>query len=524
VTFRKVEGLTNFADARPFWSSDSRSVLFADGESLKRADVAGGAPQVIGRIRNVENFGGATMNGNGVVLLGYTDAPLYQVAASGGTAAPATTLDTPHGEVGQVDPWFLPDGKHYLFVSRGARSHVVVGSLGSPERTEVLADAMVPAYVPPGLIVFLRDSRVMVQLFDAAQLRVEGEARPIDPHLNPETVFASAAGTLIYRAQVAGPVRRNGEITAGNTHLAWFDRTGHEIEPLTPVGGYFNPRLSPDERMVAVEQFDNENAGDIWSIDVRRKLGTRLTFDARRDSDAEWSPSGDRLAWTRAGDSGQGEIVVQPRRGADPAVLARAAHTEFQFGPFVADWSPDGRYIAITRITGLGVATLEFLPVDGGDPVRWPASGFSEANARFSPDGRWVAYESSETGAGEVYVRSFPPTGEKIRVSAQGGGQPDWRGDGRELYYLTPDLTLVAVAVRPADGRLDFATPVPLFKAPVAHSGGRNHYQATADGKRFLVNVLDPTKSAGSPDVVVVLDWADATYAELRRAAGNGPR
>jgi eukaryotic-like serine/threonine-protein kinase len=520
VTFRRVEGVTDFRDARPFWSNDSRWLVFAEGSALKRAEVGGGTPQVICQLARLEEFGGATMNIDGVLLFGSTKGPLQRVVATGGTPEPAATLDTAQGEVSQVDPWFLPDGKHYLFASRtAARSTVMMGSLESNDRMEVLAQAAAPAYVPPGLIVFARDGRVMVQRFDAARLRAEGEAQPIEPQLHPETAFPSNAGTLIYRAQLGGFVRRNGEITAGNSRLAWFDRGGRELEAITPLRGYFNPRLAPDGRTIAVEQFDNENAGDLWTVDLRRKLGTRVTFDPRRDSDPAWSPHGDRLVWSRSRDGQQGEIVVQRARGAAPVVLTRGQGDEL--GPFVADWSPDGRYIGILRMNVLGLARIEFLPVDGGEPVRWSSSDANEEGPRFSPDGRWVAYVSTETGANEVYVRPFSAAGEKVRVSYTGGTQPDWRGDGRELYFIAPDKTLMAVPVQPGRERLEFGTPVALFKAPVASPWGRNHYQPAADGQRFLINVLDPTQSAGSPDVVVVLDWARAMYDELGRATGS---
>jgi Tol biopolymer transport system component len=530
VVFRRIEGVTNVPDARPIWSPDSRWIVFAEGQTLKRAEAGGGPPQVICQLERPEEFGGAAMNRDGIVLLGSTKGPVRRVLASGGTPEPAAALDTAHGEVSQVDPWFLPDGKRYLIVSRtSSRSKVMVGALDSNTRTEVLANAWSPAYVPPGLILFTRDGRVMVQRFDAARLRAEGDAQAVDPQLHPETAFPSNAGTLICRAQLGGYVRRNGEITAGNSRLAWFDRRGRELDAITPLGGYFNPRLAPDERTIAVEQFDNENAGDLWTIDLRRKLGTRVTFDPRRDSDPVWSPHGDRLAWSRtppdsttwslSRDDTQGEILAQPARGADPVVLTRGQTDEL--GPFVADWSPDGRYLAIQRLTVLGHARIEFLPVDGGDPVRWASSGASEGGPRFAPGGRWVAYISAESGQVEVYVRPFAAAGEKIRVSSSGGTQPDWRGDGRELYFVAPDRTLMAVPVQPVRDRLEFGTPVPLFKAPIASPWGRNHYQPASDGQRFLINVLDPTQSAGSPDLVVMLDWARAMYDELGKAAGS---
>jgi hypothetical protein len=246
VAFRRVDGVTNFLDARPFWSADSRWIVFADGQALKRAEVGGGPPQVICPLERIEQFGGATMNRDGVVLVGRTAGPLQRVLATGGTPQPAATLDTEHGEASQVDPSFLPDGRHYLFTSRtAARSKIVVGALESRDRTEVVANAAFAVYVPPGLILFWRDGRPHVQRFDAARLRAEGEAQPVDPQLHPETAFASSTGTLTYRAQLGGYVRRNGEITAGNSRLAWYDRGGREIETLTPLGGYFNPRLAP---------------------------------------------------------------------------------------------------------------------------------------------------------------------------------------------------------------------------------------------------------------------------------------
>ena len=270
----------------------------------------------------------------------------------------------------------------------------MVGTLGSSQRVELLADVGYAAYVPPGLIVFWRDSRMMAQRFDVARLRLEGEALPVDPQQQPETVLRVFNWhARVPRRSWRGPVRRHGEITAGNARLAWLDRAGRVVEVLTPLGGYFNPRLSPDERTIAVEQFDNENAGDLWTIDLRRKLGTRLTFDARRDSDAVWAPGGDRLAWTRGGDVG-GEVLVQRARGGGPrrAGAGGARRGGSVRRGLVARRPHRRRREAQPRPSALGA--IEFLPVDGGEPIRWPASGAAEGMPRFSPDGRWVAYPS----------------------------------------------------------------------------------------------------------------------------------
>ena len=436
VAFRKVEKVTEFLDARPFWSSDSRWLLFAHGTQLWRADVNGGSPQVICALPRLDDFGGTTVNADGVVLVGHANGPIHRVPLSGGTPEPAAALDAERGEFGQEGPSFLPDGRHYLFVSRSAQSAAMVGTLGSSQRVQLLAGVQYAAYVPPGLIVFWRDSRMMAQRFDAAQLRLEREPLPVEPQLHPETAVVSSTGTLAYRAQLAGPVRRNGEITAGNARLAWLDRAGRVGEVLTPLGGHFNARVSPDERTIAVEQFDNENAGDLWTIDLRRKLGTRLTFDARRDSDAVWAPRGDRLAWTRGGDVG-GDVLVQRAPGQDPAVLARAGRDEV--GPFVADWSPDGRTVAVVRLSRtVGLGAIEFLPVDGGEPIRWSASGANEGPVRFSPDGRWVAYASWETGTPEVYVRPRRPA---TRSACRRGEDCSLSGGGMGASSITSRRT-----------------------------------------------------------------------------------
>ena len=254
-------------------------------------------PQVICALPR-HDFGGTTVNADGVVLVGDANGPINRVPLSGGTPEPVSALDAGRGEFGQVRP-FLPDGKHYLFGSRSARPTAMVGTLGSSQRVELLADVGYAAYVPPGLIVFWRDSRMMAQRFDAARLRLDGRGAARGPSAHPDRhrVFHWHAR---YRAQLSGPVRRHGEITAGNARLAWLDRSGRVVEVLTPLGGHFNPRVSPDvqahDRRRAVRQ--RERGRFLWTIDVRRKLGTRLTFDPRRDSDAVWAPGGDRLAWT----------------------------------------------------------------------------------------------------------------------------------------------------------------------------------------------------------------------------------
>jgi eukaryotic-like serine/threonine-protein kinase len=524
VAWRKVEGTSGFTGAgaasavpgAPFWSPDGRLLLFAQGQHLKRVAV-GGSPEVVGTIPNGRDFSAGSVNAAGVVLLGYVNGPLDRVALGGGTPVPLAPLDAARGEHGHLTPSFLPDGTSFLYSSSSKEFPAMLGSLTSSERTELIPRAYGPMYVHPGLLLFYRANVTMLQRFDLSRRRPEGDAQPLEPQLPPDTFAVSANGTLAYLTYRTGSTKvRQGEITGSNTRLAWFDRSGREVEALTPLGGYMCPRLSPDERFIAVEKFDRDHEGEVWTVDTRRGIETRLTVNPSRDSDAAWSPRGDRLTWAR---NFPPQVLVQAADGSSaPTTVARPGQTSG--GVFTADWSRDGRYLAVLRYSSFTVAHIEFVALDGSPAVEWPSTTFSETGARFSPDGRWIAYVSEETGTPEVYVRPFPPTSERVRVSTAGGYQPDWRRDGGELYYVTPDRTLTSVAVRAADGRLEFGKPAPLFRAPIAApSWGRNHYQPSADGQRFLVNVLKPNELKDSPELVVVLDWAQSTYNELRRAA-----
>jgi Tol biopolymer transport system component len=526
VVWRKVEGASGSAGAgtssavprAPFWSPDGRLLLFAQGQQLKRVAVAGGSAEVVSTIPGGRDFAGGTVNADGVVLLGYWNAPLDRVALGGGTPAPLGPLDATRGELGQLTPSFLPDGSSFLYSSSSKGFPAMMGSLGSSERTEVFPLAYGPTYVKPGLMLFYRGNVTMLHRFDLARRQSKGDAQPLEPQLPPDNFAVSPNGTLAYLTYRTGPLHaRQGEITGSNTRLAWFDRSGREVGAVTQISGYMSPRLSPDERFVAVEKFDRGHVGEIWTVDTRRGIETRLTVNPSADSDAAWSPRGDRLAWAR--NFPESQLLVQAADGRSaPTIVAQPPRTPG--GVFVADWSPDGRYLAMLPRSSFSMAHIEFVAMDGNQGIAWPPSTFSETGPRFSPDGRWVAYVSDETGTPEVYVRPFPPSSEKVRVSTAGGYQPDWRRDGGELYYVSPDRTLTSVTVRTADGRLEFGKPVPLFRAPIAAPDvGRNHYQASADGQRFLVNVVKPNELKDSPELVVVLDWSQSKYAELGRTA-----
>jgi Tol biopolymer transport system component len=316
-------------------------------------------------------------------------------------------------------------------------------------------------------------------------------------------------------------VRTVGEVYASNTSIAWVDRNGQTLETVAPLAAYQGPQLSPDGRFLAVETFDNRNPGDIWIHDTVRHVGMRLTRDDGRDSDPIWSPTGDRIAWIHDGGGERHAIVIQRADGAEEGTLLPADPRLRQLGwsgPYTSDWSPDGRYLSVTRLFGPEGAMIEFLTVDGRAGVSWPAAKWAEGGARFSPNGRYVAYKSNETGHGEIYVRSFPPGPGRTRVSNNGGIDPAWRGDGREIYYLSPDRTLMAAAVHATGSTIEIGQPAPLFAAPVPDPNWlRNTYVPSKDGRRFLLLVLDRTVPPPAADVIVVTNAVQAIYDELAR-------
>jgi eukaryotic-like serine/threonine-protein kinase len=524
VSLRPVPGLSTFTFNS--WSADSKYLYFTEGTTLKRLRVDGGSIEAICTIPAAPYLSGTTINPEGVMLLGFDAWPIHRAPVGGGAAEPILTLDAAHGEAGQGQPTFLPDGTHYLFTSfrkPPLKPRIMITTLGSPERTELIPGAHNPVYLAPGLLLFTREHHVMAQRFDPVRRTFDGAAVAIESMFAPDVPSVSAGGTLVYRGRADGRrVRTWGDIYANNTRLSWFDRAGHELETVTPLGAYRNPRLSPDQRLVVVEKFDDNNEGDIWVFDAMRHVGTPFATDPGADANAAWSPDGSRIAWSR--DSGGDRIAVVVRRadGADEPTIApteEGSRAHGKRGPFLSDWSPDGRYLAITRLGGeTHGAMIEISAMNGAPAVRWPQATAEEYDARFSPDGRLVAYLGTDTGTRDVYVRSFPPGPAKVRVSINGGIDPQWRGDSRELYYLTLDHTLVSVTVQSTGGRIDVGQPVPLFKAPVPDPLWlRNSYQVSRDGKRFLLEVLDKAVPPPSPDVMVVLNWVQSTYSQLAK-------
>ena len=496
-----------------FWSPDSRFIGFWANGKLKKIEASGGPPQTL---CDVSTAPGGTWNRDGVILFGRNTGGLWRVPADGGTPAPVTTLDTSRQEIFHTWPQFLPDGRHFIYIARSNQpenSAIYAGSLDSKDRKRLVGSSFSAAYAPSpnaekGHLLFLREAALMAQPFDAGRLDLSGEAFPVAEQvgavLSQAFFSVSGSGAVAYRKGVSGR----------STHLLWFDRDGKSLGEVGPPGAFNDVALSPDGKRVAVSRFDLlSNNADIWLLDLARNgAATRFTFDPGIERDPVWSPDGTRLAFssTRGGlpnvyqKSGTGAGSEEPLL--QPGVSQRPK-----------DWSRDGRFLLYVRDDPKTGADLWVLPLAGDrKPFPYLQTQFFESQGQFSPDGRFVAYISNESGRIEVFVQPFPASGGKWQISAGGGSQPRWRGDGKELFYLSADRRIMAVDVG-TTSQFEARIPKALFQTRIVGSGlglglGETayifRYSVTADGKRFLINSEQAETGAASQPITVVLNWA----------------
>jgi serine/threonine protein kinase/Tol biopolymer transport system component len=495
-----AQALPGTADAHsPFWSPDSRFIAFFAEGRLKKIAIAGGAPQTICELSITP--GGAAWGSAGVILVGGSGADsngLYRVADTGGAA---TLLLKGEEHVGYW-PSFLPDGRHFLYFSNGTDkpTGIYIGSLDSAGVRLLLPGNSRGVYAPPGYLLFAREGGLLAQAFDAAGLRLTGSPFAVaervasfDPAGWGE--FAAGNGTLAY-------------YTYPPTSFTWFDRGGRQGASVVAPGFYQSYRLARDGRRVAFTAVDaHTGRGDIWLAEFTRNSITRLTSDPGDHGGPVWSPDGTRLAFF--GFHSLGKTTLSVKSLDETAAEEHPAPNDWFVLP--TDWSLDGEYIAYTDYLndpGTG-ANIWFLPLAGDrKPIPFLRTRFNESLARFSPNRRWVAYESDESGRNEVYVRAFDGSGEKTRISTDGGTRACWRRDGTELFYLSGDNQLMAVPVRTA-GAFEAGAPAPLFRidAP-GWDGYGNAFDAAPDGQRFLIQ----TGTASLP-FTVVRNWT----ADLKR-------
>ena len=490
-----------------FWSPDSRFIVFQSTGKLKKIDVAGGPPQ------SLCNAGGVVLGGSwnqdGVIVFGGNGGPIMQVSSAGGAALPITRIEFSRQEGNHSDPIFLPDGRHFLYVRRSTlaeHSGIYAGSLGvqpaQQSLTRIQATDFSPAYAPPvrggslGHLLFLREGALMAQPFDHRRLQTAGEPVPIAEQVGTSITRAffsvSANGVLAYRSG-----------GSANTQLTWYDREGHVLGHAGDPGEYRDVALSPDATRVAHSLPFQAVSRQIWLLDIARGVNSPLTFQPEGAQSPAWSPDGKYVAFNSYRQAGL--YVKATGTGASEQPVFRSGAFKF-----ISDWSRDGHFLLYTEVGNQSDIFALPDPLDGGDrkPIPFANTEFNETGGQFSPDSRWVAYCSDESGKYEIYVRPFPPGGErsgKWMVSSGGGTQPRWRGDGKELFYLAPDRKLMAVDVK-LEPVIQSAVPHPLIQTQAPTSANYMYqYDVTRDGQRFLVIV--PATGPASAPATVELNW-----------------
>jgi len=489
----------------PFWSPDSRQIAFFSGGKLKRIDAAGGAVQ---HIADAPSGRGGAWGPDGTILFAPAlNDPINRVAASGGTPVPLTALDAAKGETTHRWPYFLPDGRHFLFLARtggalagsGRKAEeggngIYLSSLDSPERRTLVVRGDRRAMYALGHVLFLRGGSLMAQRFDAKKLQLAGDPMPIADQLNLDTRWTAA-----YSVSEDGKLVFQSGGTVGLA-LNWYERTG-KPGAVAATDPFNVTRVSPDGRKIAASVTD-QNAGtlDIWLYDLVRGVKTRFSFDAADDDDPVWSPDGNTLVFDSAR-KGAYDIYQKPANGAHPEELLY----EDKATKYPTSWSSDGKYVLFDRIDSQSKTKTDLwvLPMTGErKPFPFLETEFNESLGEFSPDGRWVAYVSNESGREEVYAVTFPTPGGRFQISASGGSNPKWRSDGKELFYLDASNKVVAVPIEQRVDSLEIGTAQSLFQTRL---GAREYSLAyAADGKRFLV-VENPQVTASS--LTLVVNW-----------------
>ncbi|MEO6080501.1 MAG: TIR domain-containing protein [Steroidobacteraceae bacterium] len=484
----------------PFWSPDSRSIGFFAVGSLKRLNLGGGQPQTLAPITMAN---GGTWSTQGDILFPATaGGPLSRIAASGGATTALQLLGK--NERGNAAPLFLPDGQHFVFNGRNTRdARLYLGSLDGKTAVELSDDVKIgtlPAYLPSGWLLWIRAGGTLTaQRLDVAKAALVGEVVSLAE--GASGVSASATGVVAYRT---GDDRQR--------QLVWLDRSGNLSGTVGPPDGSLkSPRVSPDGRQVAFAR-QAEGKSDIWLQGETR--ASRMTFESESSDIPVWSSDGTRLAF-QSQRGAVTDLFQKPTDGAHP----RESLLVNNQAKWPSSWSRDGRYLLYFSINPGSGIDLWVLPMTGQrKPFPLLQSTFGKVWGQFSPDGRWVAYQSNESGQNEIYVRRFVvPTdaadsnaaGEsQWQVSTAGGIYPTWRADGKELFYIDPSGRMMAAPIATSGPTVVPGTPVALFQTNTAGGGSDNgtmgrQYDVAPDG-RFLINrVLD---TASSP-IRLILNW-----------------
>ncbi len=484
--------------SHPFWSPDGRSIGFFANGKLKKVDVSGGSAQVV---CDAPHGRGGTWNREGTILFSpEVFGGLSRVSSAGGTPMEVTKPDASRSETSHRWPVFLPDGRHFLYLAANfsgefEKNTIFLGSLDSGEKRFIVSASSNAAYADPGYLLYWRDNALVAQRFDSRSYVLSGEPHTVSdevqylPQIDLALFDVAGKGTLVAQTGKG----------AAKSQLKWFDRSGRPAGTLGPPGSFGNLRLSPDGRRVAVDQTepDGRRIG-IWIHELTNDAVTRFTFGGY-DQLPIWSPNGKQVAfsssrklyfslyWKNADGSGSEQEI------ANLGVQEQLSW----------DWSHDGKYLLVGKEAELWYLSLLDRQAKPFLQAKWIVR-----DAQFSPDGRWVAYSSNETRNWEVYVSPFPIANSKWQVSTAGGEEPRWRRDVKELFYLSGEGKMMAVAVK-IGNNFEAGPPVTLFQThtrqPISYQDVF-FYDVTGDGQRFLINTKVDEPNAAP--LSIILNWA----------------
>jgi eukaryotic-like serine/threonine-protein kinase len=494
-----------------FWSPDSRFIGFFADDRLKKIEFTGGTVQTL--CEATIPVGGAWSR-TGVILFSQATVGLLRVSATGGEVTPVTTTDSSRQESNHISPTFLPDGRHFLYYIQSGRKEmrgVYLGSLDGTLKRRLLEDFTPVKYVAAvpgdtangaGWLAFGRDGVLLARPFDTRRLEFTGEPFSLSSRLGrnfvvgPNNFSISDNGVLVFDPSLK---RRHRE-------YRWVNRRGQPISSLDILPGGFQHWLSPDEKRFIADRFDPQTfTTHLWLYDISGGNPARFTFDPANDYSPVWSPDGSRIVWGSTRDGAVANLYQRAANGAgDDTLLWKSDHPKLP-----TDWSRDGRFIIYTQLDPKTKSDVWALPAPGsGEAHPFPVvlTEASETEGRLSPDGRWLAYASDVTGQYEVYVQSFHGGGGKWQVSNGGGNSPQWRRDGRELFYYGGDGKLMsAQAPRGESFKVDATVSLFEFRTGTVLTI-YTPYAVTADAQRFLINEVVETEP--NAPLTVVVNWA----------------
>jgi eukaryotic-like serine/threonine-protein kinase len=485
--------------SHPFWSPDGRFIAFFANGKLKKEDVSGRSVQVL---CDAPHGRGGTWNRDGVILFAPdTLLGLYRVSPGGGTPLEVTKLDASRSESSHRWPVFLPDGRHFLYLAANfagqfQKNTIFLGSLDSGEKRPIVNASSNAAYANPGYLLYLRDNALVAQPLDSRSYVLSGEPRTVSDEVQyfPQTDHAlfdvAGNGTLVVQTGKG----------ADKSQLMWFDRSGRPGGAVGPPAVFANPALAPDGRRVAVDEQDPDGRHqNIWIRELASDAAARFTFGPWLDQRPIWSPDGKRIVFN----SNRTLHLSLYQKNADGTgsdqQIADLGTAQQGFW----DWSRDSKDLLVEANT-----ELWYLPLSDRQAKPFLQSKWIVRNAQFSPDGRWVAYSTNETGDWEVYASPFPSATSKWQVSKAGGEEPRWRRDGKELFYLSGEGKLMAAAVK-TGSNFEAGPPVPLFQTHIRQpisSQDVFSYDVTSDGQRFLINTRVDERNAAP--LSIILNWA----------------